>query len=275
MSKLYILKGLPASGKTTYALELVEHGFKRVNKDSLRAMLDNSKWSKEREKNIVEIETHMVKDFLGKGYDVVVDDTNFAWVEHWREIANGFGADFECLEFNTPLMECIERDLKRENSVGAKVILRMYNQYLRKEAERDIEKADCYIFDLDGTLAKMHGRNPYDFTKVKTDVINKPVVDIYNSLSCQGFPMIVLSGRDEICRDDTIEWLRDNNIKYDALIMREQGDNRKDSIVKEELYNRYIKDYYNVLSVFDDRNQVVDMWRSIGITCMQVDYGYF
>ena len=49
MSKLLILKGLPASGKTTEAKRLViEENFKRVSKDDLRAMIDNSKWSKEK-----------------------------------------------------------------------------------------------------------------------------------------------------------------------------------------------------------------------------------
>jgi hypothetical protein len=57
--------------------------------------------------------------------------------------------------------------------------------------------------------------------------------------------------------------------------MRGNDDNRCDSIVKEEIYNEYIKDKYNVLAVFDDRDRVVDMWRRIGLPTYQVYYGSF
>src|SRR5207245_9019847 len=52
--KLLLLKGLPASGKSTYAKELVLKGWKRVNKDDLRAMIDNGKWSHSNEDIIKE-----------------------------------------------------------------------------------------------------------------------------------------------------------------------------------------------------------------------------
>ena len=57
--------------------------------------------------------------------------------------------------------------------------------------------------------------------------------------------------------------------------MRSTEDNRKDAVVKREIYDNWIKDKYNVLAVFDDRNQCVDMWRGLGLTCLQVDYGNF
>jgi hypothetical protein len=57
--------------------------------------------------------------------------------------------------------------------------------------------------------------------------------------------------------------------------MREAGDSRKDSIVKQELYERHIKPSYDVFVVLDDRNQVVDMWRSLGLVCLQVAPGDF
>lgn len=45
--------------------------------------------------------------------------------------------------------------------------------------------------------------------------------------------------------------------------------------MKKEIYEKYIKGKYNVMGVFDDRDRVVEMWRSIGLTCFQVDYGKF
>ena len=86
---------------------------------------------------------------------------------------------------------------------------------------------------------------------------------------------------------NTLDWLNKNfeelPVKYmelddDAcysLIMRKQGDFRADDIVKKELYETYLKDKFNVLCVFDDRDKVVKMWREEGILCNQVYYGDF
>ena len=57
--------------------------------------------------------------------------------------------------------------------------------------------------------------------------------------------------------------------------MRPAGDRRRDSIVKAELFDRKVRDEYRVLVVLDDRKQVVDMWRSLGLTCLQVAEGDF
>jgi hypothetical protein len=84
-----------------------------------------------------------------------------------------------------------------------------------------------------------------------------------------------MSGRDGSCRDITIKWLEDNNIKYDSLLMRAESDFRKDSIVKKELFDNHIKNKYFIEYVLDDRNQVVDMWRDMGLKCLQVQEGNF
>ena len=92
--------------------------------------------------------------------------------------------------------------------------------------------------------------------------------------------VIFLSGREDIgrCRQETTAWLENNlpyNITDDKLLLREKNDHRKDSIVKKELYEKYIKNKYNIICVFEDRNQCVDMWRDLGILCCQVYYGEF
>lgn len=275
-----MLKGLPASGKSTYAKELVNKGWKRVNKDELRVMIDNGKWSKKNENVIMAIEFAMVASLIRTNHDVVVDSTNFAHEEKWSTLAALEGADFEIKFFDTPISECVERDSKRgEKSVGAKVIFQMYNQYLRpKTPEFDVTLPCTYIFDIDGTLAKMDGRSPYDYTKVSTDVENVNVAQLFRLIADNkvgGNKVIILSGRDSSCRKDTEEWLERYDLKYDFLYMRKSGDNRNDAVVKKEFYDEYIKGKYNVLGVFDDRNRVVDLWRSLGLTCFQVDYGNF
>jgi hypothetical protein len=58
--------------------------------------------------------------------------------------------------------------------------------------------------------------------------------------------------------------------------MRGHRDQRKDSIIKRELFDGHVRGRFYVEAVIDDRNQVVDMWRrELGLTCLQVDYGDF
>lgn len=276
-NKLIAMRGLPGCGKSTLAFEYVAKGYKRVNKDDLRAMFDNGKWSKQNEKYVKDLEKSMVFTFLRDGFNVVVDDTNFGYEAEWEMVAKTCDVDFELINFDILPEECIKRDAKRGNkSVGAEVIRRMYNQHLRpKPVPYNKELKDAYIFDIDGTLAIMNGRSPFDYTRVSEDSLNEPVANILDSLQQVGNKIIICSGRKNLCKDETIQWLDDNNIKYDVLLMREGEDIRKDSIIKKELYLSSIKDKYNVLGVFDDRNQVVELWRDLGLPCFQVDYGDF
>lgn len=279
MVKLKMLVGLPASGKSTEAKRLVsEEGYKRVCKDDLRAMINDGKWSKEKEEQIIESRDLLIIQYLDEGFNVVVDDTNLhpSHRETLAEIADNCDAEFEEKFFDVPLMECIERDSKRgDKSVGAKVIMKMYNQFLKPESpEFSDDKQNAFIFDIDGTLSIIGDRSPYDFSRVGEDTVNESVLNILNSLKNDN-NIIIVSGREETCMDETRKWLEDNDIYFDDIIMRKEGDKRKDSIVKEEIYHEFIEPKFNIIGVFDDRDQVVDMWRSLGLTCLQVNYGKF
>jgi predicted kinase len=268
MPTLLILQGLPASGKSTYAKKLVdEQGYKRINKDELRAMIDNGKWSKANELEIVLVRNNLVEEWLHKGFNVVVDDTNFSkdHIKCLTSIAESLEANIEIKFIDTPLFECIERDSKRENSVGKRVILNMYNQYLAKPPATvyDHSLLYCIICDIDGTLAYMSGRSPYDYSKVSTDLPNTNLIETLKSLP---FPLFVFSGRKPVCKVDTAYWLYQNGVNYQELVMRESDeDDRPDEIVKREYYDKYIKGRYNVLAVFDDRPKVIRMWKELGL----------
>jgi len=135
MSKILILKGLPASGKSTYAKELVEKGWKRVNKDDIRAMVDSSHYSRNNEKLVIEIRDMIIDLALIHGHNVVVDDTNFE-VKHFKQmslIAEINDAEVNVKFINTPLNECIRRDKKREAPVGEDVIRHMHDRYLNPQ----------------------------------------------------------------------------------------------------------------------------------------------
>ena len=281
-----MLRGLPACGKTTYAKELLGQypgAYKRVNKDDLRAMLDAGHWGPKNEKFILEVRDLMIESALRAGHSVIVDDTNFApkHEQRLREIATAHGADLETKDFEVSLEECIERDLKRQSSVGEKVIRKMYNQFLAEKIEPypySPELPSALISDIDGTIAIIGDRSPYDASRCEDDGFNKVV---YTTVA--GYKMdngvqpllILMSGREDKDRIPTERWLEKNNVDYLELHMRKTGDHRKDSIVKREIFDEHIRGKYNVIAVFDDRDQVVTMWRSLGLQVFQVADGDF
>ena len=138
------------------------------------------------------------------------------------------------------------------------------------------------ICDLDGTLALMNGRNPYDASNCDKDLPNIPVIETVKGLHKLGYEVIFLSGRMDKYREPTERFILQHcpfligEYGWDfRLYMRKSGDNRKDSIIKEELYRDHVDGQFRVLLVLDDRNQVVDLWRDLGLTCFQVAPGDF
>lgn len=141
-------------------------------------------------------------------------------------------------------------------------------------------KPSVILCDLDGTIALNPGRRgPFEFKRVKEDDLNVPVAEVVHNLNKLGYHVVFLSARDDSCAIDTAEWLYERAgflVEFNKdLFMRKTGDRRKDCIVKEEIYRQNIEPFYDVFLVFDDRNQVVNMWRRIGLTCFQVAQGDF
>lgn len=133
---------------------------------------------------------------------------------------------------------------------------------------------EIVICDVDGTISLKGDRGTFDFSKAHEDSCNHKIADLVRLLS-NTFPIYIFTAREEMWRPQTQEFLEKFKIPYDAIIMRKNKDFRKDSIVKRELYETYIKDQYNVFCVLDDRDQVVRMWRDMGVTCLQVADGKF
>jgi uncharacterized HAD superfamily protein len=138
-----------------------------------------------------------------------------------------------------------------------------------------MKKEKAVIVDIDGTVATRTNRDPYDYSKVLDDAVKPDVIEVVASLWRSGHTIIFVSARDDSCYDDTFEWLRLHCPPARKLFMRKTGDIRNDGVVKREIYEELIKPNWDVLCVLDDRQKVVDMWRSIGLTCLQVDYGDF
>ncbi len=295
MNKLKILIGLPASGKSTWAKEFCEKNtdWVRVNRDDLRNMRGKY-WVPKQENMISDWEYESVVTALSYGLNVILDATNLNEDRRNSFIASLDDHPVQKLDFQVELMhfdvsveECIKRDAKRANGVGEKVIRGMYDKYLAPAPvvyDEDYNLPHCVIFDIDGTLAENNsGRSPYDWKRVGEDDVKVPIKKLLDmalnwkaSDHTPAIEVFVFTGRDGSCHEETIKWLKDNDIFYHQFFMRGEGDTRKDSIVKKELFEEHIRGKYYVDFVVDDRDQVVDMWRKeIGLTCFQVDYGNF
>lgn len=285
--KLLALRGLPASGKTTYAKKLVDKGWVRVNKDDLRAMLNNSKFSNDNESYILALRDEIIISSLVQGKNVVIDDTNLdpKHLIAFESIAGEFLSDFEIRFFDVPVKECIRRNQLRDKPVPDKVIYTMYERYILPPPAKiayDDSKEECIIVDVDGTLAHIaDGRSPYDASRAMNDELDDAVSVITSMMYNHGYKVIILTGRNEEHREITEQWLEANNVPYDELYTRLNSDvdtNDKplaDALVKERLFRTHVEPRFNVKFVLDDRNRVVDMWRNIGLKCLQVAEGNF
>jgi uncharacterized HAD superfamily protein len=131
------------------------------------------------------------------------------------------------------------------------------------------------IVDIDGTVATRKDRDPFEYDKVLNDEPKNDVIEIIACMWRAGYKIIFVTARDDSCFKDTYEWLCRYCPPFVKLYMRKTGDNRNDGVVKREIYEQLIKPEYDVRVVLDDRQRVVDMWREIGLTCLQVDYGDF
>lgn len=131
------------------------------------------------------------------------------------------------------------------------------------------------IVDIDGTVAHRTMRDWFEYDKAHTDAPDSAVISLLEILTRDKVELIFVSGRMDDSIEVTKSWLLRHCPPYKKLFMRASGDFREDSVVKREIYEEHIKHFYNVLFVLDDRNQVVKMWREIGLKCLQVQEGDF
>lgn len=283
--KILALQGVPASGKTTFAKEWLENhpGWVRVNRDDIRSSM-NDTWSRDLENHVTDIEDFIITSSLNKGKSVIVDDTNLSpkTIQHLRELADIYECEIEFKEFRIDFRTALYRDSQRENSIGEKELRKFFLKYYPQDMvdkrymkELDENLTNCIICDLDGTLALNNGRDWYDYDKVITDNVDWRIGRLLRSLYLYNV-IIFVTSRDEECREVTRKWIKEAaGIDDFQLYMRPHNDKRPDQVVKKELYEKYIEGDYNVSCVFEDRNKVVEMWRELGLLCLQVCEGNY
>ena len=146
------------------------------------------------------------------------------------------------------------------------------------------------IFDLDGTLALIDERRELstkpngkiDFDKlhdpslIKHDKPNWPVIKIAQLFAEQEFKIVIFSGRSDKTATATLSWLSQNKVPFNKLVMRPHNTMGfvPDEILKKDMLDNHV-DISDIFMVVDDRQKVVDMWRSLGLICIQVADGNF
>lgn len=160
-----------------------------------------------------------------------------------------------------------------------------------KEVEFKSGLPNAVVCDLDGTISlfnskrndgsvdfrypKAHVRTPYDASKCDEDMLNEPVATVIEAMAKSGYRIIFCSGREDTYREQTERFLKKHLSCQWELHMRKAEDFRKDNVIKAEIYDANIAPFYNVAFVLDDRDQVVQFWRSRGLQCWQVAPGNF
>jgi len=295
--KAIVTVGVSASGKSTWAksfiLQEADKGvsWQQIERDIIRKEILNEKgisselewdkWNWKWEKEVAERADSMLKMAAEHGINVIISDTNLNRVRRESLIAklSDLGYEVEIKSFTVSFEEALKRDAKRKNGVGISVLAHQFEQWYAENIRQykgSPDKPKAVIVDIDGTLAQMNrGRGPYDWDRVGQDKLDEEVSSIVKALKNTGdWKIVVLSGRDGICRPQTEEWLIHHGIKYDDFFMRDVGDNRKDSVIKSEIFWRDVAPKYDVKMVFDDRPQVTRMWRSMGLKVFQVGNPY-
>lgn len=281
MSKLLMLRGLPASGKSTFAENLMKTGeYYRVNRDLLRTMLHCDKFNSKNEIMTIETQRLIVGTLLADGKNVIVDDTNLGekHLVAWQRVAETFGAAFEMQVIDTPFKTCIERNKNRDKKVPESVIRNMALQYGMFNLKKIV------VVDIDGTVADcthrqhhVNGEGKKDWKSFfSTMDEDTPRTDVYQKAMDEaihaGAEIIFVSARPEDYRDVTEAWLKKHDMDYIALVMRGRGDSRPDTQVKRDIHEKYLKQY-EIVKVFDDRPVVIEMWRGLGLTVEDVGNG--
>lgn len=307
---VHVMTGLPASGKTTAARALQARSggrMRRVNLDDLRRMLDLPDPERGRsyahEQTVLAVQDAAVRAAVDGGFDVVVDNTHLTkHIPKRLKAAVGGLATFVVHDFtDVPLEECLRRDAAREDQVGEEIIRILADKHQKarkggwrltaewlngtsgetavppvREYVADPALPAAVMCDIDGTLALIGDRGPYDFSRCELDRLNEPVRHALDAFRrADGDVIVLLSGRSEEHRPQTESWLARHRVPYDELWMRAAGDTRRDDVVKAELFDAHVRHRYAVRVSLDDRDRVVAVWRRMGLPTWQVNYGDF
>ena len=267
--KAYIMIGISGSGRSTY---VSKHSSKEdliTSNEANRKFLINynvseNLWNQYKFNKDIE---HKVKGLMNDHIDLAKKQNRNIWIDNTnlskdknKDLKNyleslGFEVEFINLNGSTNLNTYLRNNKTRKDYVSDGAI---NDQYIRACINNYIDlnnpKANIALVDIDGTVVShdnQHSPNQY-------------VIDVLQALLETNRISFIhfLSGRESYSYEITHDWLVRHgfNPKEFRLLMRMSRDRREDAIVKEEIYTNCIKPIYNVKYLFDDHNQVIDMW---------------
>ena len=312
MSHITLTIGPPGVGKNTWATEIVRKSSVKtivVNRDDYRAMsvggnIANYKFNSTLEDMISKAQFQSAEAALSKGWNVIVADTNlnpktiaawetFAKLHKAKIIKQDFFAEF--LSVNQAILadrgikgviesfrkKCHTQNLIRATSVPVEVIDHFINDYIvpvyykPKQYTGTPGKPKALLVDLDGTTFHMNDRGPFDWDRVGEDTPDHTVIETCKIYAAAGWKIIAASGRDGSCYVQSRSAMDAAGMPYDEFFIRKKGDQRPDYLVKEELFWRDVAPNYDITFALDDRDQVVQQYREMGIKVYQVAEGNF
>jgi predicted kinase len=288
-TKLILTVGISGSGKTTWAEEFTRNrgDWVNINRDDIRFAIFNSgvrdwsayKFKKSNESLVSETAMSLAMSSSREGKSIIISDTNLSQRVRnmWRDFAKSYNMDFEEKQFDISWEEAAKRDSNRAGGVGVSVLRKqweMWNTYIgRKVYVADERLPKAFLIDLDGTLCEnKSGRGWYDWDRVDEDSPREHVISIVHGLIQSGLTPVFLSGRDGSCIIKTYDWIiKHVMVEYLSqgcgidLLMREPKDQRRDSVVKEEIFWKYVASRFNIVACIDDRPQMIRAWEDLKI----------
>ena len=297
-----ILVGISGSGKSTWSSSYwltKPESVIIVNRDKIRELLFGfteksipQYYTTEKlglfEKEVTKYEDTIIQEALSSGKEVIIDAPHLErrHIERYKS----WNVETEVIFFEVSLEEAIRRDSLRDRKVGERVITAQFIRFesllndLADGKPLDLEpvvtiknedhKEPCIIFDIDGTLAHKGDRSPFDWGKVADDTVDWQTVTALQAYKALGITIIICTGRDEICEDETRDWFHHYGIGFDKLFIRRHKDMRPDWVIKEEMWREIAEDFY-ITGMFDDRLQVVRRARALGLKVFNVEYNNF
>lgn len=300
MTKAYILYGVSGSGKSTQAEIILESLRQKssiatyINRDNTRKEVldmkqDQNLWNSYKLNKKIEIQVtsvcnqQLMQAILDRK-DLVIDNTHLNLKER-----NHLVKYLKFKNYDIQLVNCTYTDLLyhyiKNNKLRINVLPSsgiINDQFIRQCINKDLpistfKEAKIALVDIDGTIAYNDGhRNYFDYTKVDRDEPIKHTIEVIKALYETNRVDYIqfLSGRDSSCYDLTLKWLEDQGFDMSVhnLFMRLKNDRRKDTIIKKEILDNCLINK-EILYVFDDRNQMVDLWHDLKMPIFNVgDY---